>query len=142
MKSKSSFKKVFALVLFLLFMIGVKLNAQKTVEIPSYKKFKISIEKTENGLKMKSLEGTAWIDLSFSLKNDKPQAIDEFGMTSLKDTKPKESQDLANFKFTISKTDEGVTLKGLEGTAWKELSFSILDNEKKIIDQNGMTKLN
>ncbi|MCU0388897.1 MAG: hypothetical protein MUE71_09855, partial [Chitinophagaceae bacterium] len=45
------------------------------------KEFKITIEKTSKGLIMQSDKGSAWIDLSFNLSNNKPQAIDEYGMT-------------------------------------------------------------
>ena len=39
------------------------------------KDFKIIIEKTDKGIKMKSTKGSAWIDLSFSLNNYRPQAV-------------------------------------------------------------------
>ena len=43
------------------------------------KDFKIIIEKTDNGIKMKSEKGSAWINLSFSLNNYRAQAVDEYG---------------------------------------------------------------
>jgi hypothetical protein len=106
------------------------------------KNFKIVLQTTENGIKMKSLGGSAWIDLRFSINNDRPQAIDEYGMTELDKFSSEKDSNLADFLFTITKTENGITLKGIEGTAWTELSFSLTENGKQAIDQFGMTKLN
>lgn len=104
------------------------------------KEFKITIEKTDNGLKMQSDKGSAWIDLSISLGNNKLQAIDEYGMTQLGKVATNKNPKLADYLFTITKTKDGVTLTGIEGTAWKELSFSLQKNRRQVIDQFGMTK--
>lgn len=104
------------------------------------KEFKITIEKTDNGLKMQSDMGSAWIDLSFSLSNNRPQAIDENGMTQLGKVATNKDSKLADYLFTITKTKEGITLTGIEGTAWKELSFSLHRNGKQAINQFGMTE--
>ncbi len=104
------------------------------------KEFKITIEKTDNGLKMQSDKGSAWIDLSISLGNNKLQAIDEYGMTQLGKVATNKNPKLADYLFTITKTKDGVTLTGIEGTAWKELSFSLQKNGRQVIDQFGMTK--
>ena len=127
------------LALVLLFF-STEMTAQ---EQPSsdLKSFKITIEKTGDGLKMHSSEGSAWIDLSFSLVNNKPQAIDEYGMTDSDKVSSDKDSDLADYLFTITKTENGITLKGIEGTAWKELSFSLSQTEKQMIDQLGMTDL-
>jgi hypothetical protein len=106
------------------------------------KSFKVVVEKTENGIKMQSIEGSAWVDLSFSINNDKPQAIDEYVMTELNKISSDKDSNLTNFLFTITKTENGIVLKGIEGTAWTDLSFSLLENRKQAIDQFGMTKLN
>jgi len=106
------------------------------------KSFKVVVEKTENGIKMQSIEGSAWVDLSFSINNDKPQAIDEYGMTELNKISSDKDSNLTNFLFTITKTENGIVMKGIEGTAWTDLSFSLLENRKQAIDQFGMTKLN
>jgi hypothetical protein len=50
-----------------------------------------------------------------------------------------EDQNLANFLFTIEKTENGISLVGMEGTSWKTLSFSLAKNARQAIDQNGMT---
>jgi len=106
------------------------------------KSFKVVVEKTENGIKMQSIKGSAWVDLSFSINNDKPQAIDEYGMTELNKISSDKDSNLTNFLFTITKTENGIVLKGIEGTAWTDLSFSLSENRKQAIDQFGMTKLN
>ena len=47
------------------------------------KYFKIIVENTKDGIIMQSVQGCAWIDLSFSINNDRPPAIDEYEMTEL-----------------------------------------------------------
>lgn len=119
--------------------VGSKSMAQEKIST-DLKEFKITIEKTENGLKMQSDKGSAWVDLSFNLPNDKSQAIDENGMTQLGELPTKRDLKFADYLFTITKTKEGITLNGIEGTAWKELSFSLQENGRQAIDQFGMTK--
>jgi hypothetical protein len=106
------------------------------------KYFKVVVEKTDNGIKMQSVEGSAWVDLSFSINNDQPQAIDEYGMTELNKISSDKDSNLADFLFTITKTENEIVLKGIEGTTWTDLRFSLLKNGKQAIDQFGMTKLN
>ncbi|MGM0651117.1 MAG: hypothetical protein ACQES1_11515 [Bacteroidota bacterium] len=126
------------LIVFLVLTASSELVAQKKSS-SDLKNFKLIVEKTENGIKMQSLEGSAWINLSFSLNDDQAQAIDEYGMTDMDDPVANKEANLADYLFTISKTDEGIKLKGIHGTAWTDLSFSLAANERKVIDQNGMT---
>lgn len=102
------------------------------------KSFKISIENTNDGIKLTSLEGSAWTDLGFSLKNGKAQAIDEYGMTILNNVASLKDETLADFLFTITKSSTGLVLKGIEGTAWKDLNLSLALNQKQIINQLGI----
>ncbi|AEL25313.1 hypothetical protein [Cyclobacterium marinum] len=142
MKTKMKISKpISIIVMALLFLTGTaELIAQnKTAEL---KDFKLIIEKTDNGIKMRSEKGSAWIDLSFSLNNYRPQAVDEYGMTDLKKVSENKDENLADFLFTITKTENGIELKGIEGTAWTELKFSLADNKQQAIDQFGMTSLN
>jgi hypothetical protein len=68
--------------------------------------------------------------------------VDEYGMTELKNVSENKDEKLADFLFTITKTENGIELKGIEGTAWAELKFSLDENQKQAIDQFGMTSLN
>jgi|TARA_B100000767_G_C19333920_1_gene356856 arginine repressor len=143
MKTKLKFKKLTLNTLIALFVLTAssELVAQEK-KSDNLKNFKVVVEKTDNGIKMQSVKGSAWIDLSFSINNDKPQAIDEYGMTVLNKISSEKDSNLADFLFTITKTENGIVLKGIEGTAWTDLSFSLLENGKQAIDQFGMTKLN
>ncbi len=143
MKTKFKFKKLTLNTLIALFVLTAssELVAQEK-KSDNLKNFKVVVEKTDNGIKMQSVKGSAWIDLSFSINNDKPQAIDEYGMTVLNKISSEKDSNLADFLFTITKTENGIVLKGIEGTAWTDLSFSLLENGKQAIDQFGMTKLN
>lgn len=141
MKTKFNFRKPFSIMIMaLLFLTATsKLIAQeKKTEL---KDFKIIIEKTGNGIKMKSEKGSAWINLSFSLNNYRAQAVDEYGMTEFKSVSKNKDENLADFLFTITKTKNGIELKGIEGTAWTELKFSIAENKKQVINQLGITSL-
>ncbi len=119
--------------------VGSKSMAQEKISA-DLKEFKITIEKTDHGLKMQSDMGSAWVDLSFNLSENKLQAIDENGMTQLGELPTRKNLKFADYLFTITKTKEGIILNGIEGTAWKELSFSLQENGKQAIDQYGMTK--
>ena len=142
MKKKLKFKTLFTRLLVVVFALAVssELIAQEKTE--DLKVFKIVIEKTNDGVKMKSLKGSAWVETSFKIKNYVPQAIDEYGMTELKKVSSKKDSNLADFLFTITRTEDGIVLKGIEGTAWSDLSFSLAENGKQTIDQLGMINPN
>jgi hypothetical protein len=107
---------------------------------PKMTKFLILVETTDSGIRLTSKEGCAWKQLSFTIKLDSIQAIDQFGMTSLKREKSTIDNTLANFLFNIKRTKDGVIFEGLEGTAWKILSFSCPKNIcHNYINQIGMT---
>jgi len=99
--------------------------------------FRMTIKNTEKGLELQGLKGSAWTNLTFSLNNYRPQAIDEYGMTDVQKSIGNDPK-LADFLFTIEKTKDGVLLKGVKGTAWKELSFSLSTGESQQVDQMGM----
>lgn len=141
MKVKMNFKTLFpVLIIPILFLTTAsELIAQKKFEL---KDFKIIIEKTDAGIKMKSTKGSAWTDLTFNLKDYSPQAVDEFGIARSNMAPQTNDEDLADFLFTIAKTKNGIELKGIEGTAWSELKFTLAKNKKQIIDQFGITSFN
>lgn len=143
MKTKLNFRKtnliLWILTISLMGCSSLKNTEQKSSEL---KEFKVIVEKTDNGIKMQSVKGSAWVKMAFRLNNYQPQAIDEYGMTELKKNSLDKDANLADFLFTISKTENGIVLKGIEGTAWTDLTFSLDENGKQAIDQFGMTKLN
>jgi hypothetical protein len=143
MKTRFKFKKLITNTLIAVFILTAssELIAQEK-KSDNLNSFKVVVEKTDNGIKMQSVEGSAWVDLSFSISNDRPQAIDEYGMTELNKISSDKDSNLADFLFTITKTENGIVLKGIKGTTWTDLSFSLLKNGKQAIDQFGMTKLN
>ena len=141
METKSKIGKVFTIALIAFF--GMTITSESSAQKESstdLKEFKITIERTHNGLKMQSEKNSAWIDLGFHLANNKPQAIDEFGMTQIENVSTTKDPHLADFLFTISIKKDQVTLTGFEGTAWKELSFPLEKNGKQSINQFGMTE--
>ena len=125
------------MALFLLTFSSILIGQEQ--QPPTLMDFKIVIEKTENGIKMESPEGSAWKNLSFTIGYNIPQAINQNGMTTLDSTSQPVDPNLANYLFTIAKTEDGIVLQGIEGTAWKTLTFSLPGNERQAIDQFGMT---
>ncbi|MCP4484554.1 MAG: hypothetical protein GY823_08350 [Flavobacteriaceae bacterium] len=143
MKTKLTTNKTIVNLIIVALFLGASsvITAQEKKSI-DLKDFKIIVEKTDNGLKMKSLEGSAWIDLSFNLQNDQQQAIDEYGMTELNEVSSNKDSNPADFLFIITKTNSGIKLKGIEGTAWVELSFTLTKNKKQVFNQYGVTIIN
>jgi len=143
MKAKLNFKRLITKSLITAFVLtassGLVAQEKKSNDLKS---FKVVVEKTDDGIKMQSIDGSAWIDLAFSINKDRPQAIDEYGMTDLNKVSSEKDSNLADFLFTITKTENGIVIKGIEGTAWTDLRFSLAENGKQAIDQFGMTKLN
>lgn len=141
MKTKFVNSKLFinSLIIIMILSASIEIIAQEKNQL-TLKDFKIVIEKTETGIKMQSLNGSAWTNLTFSINNDKPQAIDEYGMTDLGKVSTKKDSNLADFLFTITKTEAGIVLQGFEGTAWTNLSFTLTENAKQTINQFGMTE--
>ena len=135
-------KLIFSITIFV-FSLGASsvLMAQDS-KSTDLKGFKLVIEKTEDGIKLQCKKGAAWKELSYRTCDFKEQAIDEFGLTNLKKETLKSESKLADFLITIKLTDTGISLKGIKGTAWTDLSFSLSDNGIQTIDQNGMTLLN
>ncbi|MFT4568875.1 MAG: hypothetical protein ACI9FN_003845 [Saprospiraceae bacterium] len=124
-----------ALVIILIYT-GLLLSCTDKLK---YSDFEISIEKDDGEIIMTCESGCAWIDLSY--KNDEPkQAINEYGMTDMANNELKAESDLANFFFTVTRTKDGITLEGIEGTAWIDLSFTLSEGENQKINQFGMTE--
>ena len=142
MKSKMNLKLPFLSLVsgILCLMMSTELNAQEE-KSTDLKDFKVIIERTQEGIKLQGVEGSAWINLSFSLKNYKPQAVDEYGMTKLKRVSSRKDPKLTDFLFTITQTETEIELKGIEGTAWTDLKFSLAENRTWVINQFGTTKL-
>lgn len=118
MKANMNFKRPFSMIFMALLFLSVpsKMIAQeKTAEL---KDFKVIGEKNDDGIKIKSKKGSASIDLSFNLNSDQPKVVDEYGITELGNVLENNDEHLGDLLFTISKTENGIELKGIEGTAW------------------------
>lgn len=98
------------------------------------KSFKIFIQTTPEAIHLQCEEGCAWKELNFSTHNDEPQTIDEYGMTDFNSADVAKDMTLTDFLFVLTKTKDGISLQGLEGVAWKALSFSLSDGQRKSID--------
>lgn len=131
-----------ALCAFLMVGISQSASSQK-VTAPEIASFLILIETTDDGFKMVCKEGCTWKELRFDLKPYKPQAIDQWGMTSpAKHQEQPKDANLASFLFTVKKVKKnGVDLEATEGTAWKKLGFRGPGTEsRQYIDAYGTAK--
>ncbi len=100
--------------------------------------FKIIVETKAQEIQLKCEKGCAWRELTFGRNDDQPQAVDEYGMTKLNEISKVKNPELADFLFEIVKTKDGVRLKGIEGTAWTNLGFSLRSFQAQGIDAFGM----
>jgi len=130
------------ITLFALLILGTTARAlaQGDVHV-KVAKFSILVETTPGEIKLTCSEGCAWKQLSFSTSiSGDPQAVDQFGMTTIPRNALKEDPLLSNFLFTIKRTKEGVTLEGKEGTIWPSLTFDCPNGQcKRPIDGWGMS---
>jgi len=139
MNKKSNFLKIlFVAILVTISSSNLVAQEAKSIEMS---KFSVSVEKTgDNEMKLRCTEGCAWNTLSFNLSDMKRiQAIDEFGMID-KYNQNKKDNNLSDFLITIQRTENGLSLKGLNGTAWTDLSFPLKTNLPQEINEMGMTK--
>ncbi len=143
MKIKLNSKKLIPNLLIAVFilMASSELIAQEK-KSSDLKDFNIVIERTDKGIKLNCKNGCAWKELTYSINDYQPQAIDEYGMTDLNKVSLNKDPNLSDFLFTLIKTEKGINLKGIEGTAWTELSFGLLRNQQQASNQHGMTNLN
>lgn len=141
MKTKLESARLYAIMLMALFLttwsIEVLAQEQEAAAVPQ---FKITIERTDNGLRLQSQQGSAWKELSFNLSDNQVQAVDEFGMAEPEESNAARDNSYADYLFTITKTKDGLLLTGMEGTVWTKLSFSLPANGKQTIDRLGMVE--
>jgi len=140
MKRNSKIRKqvlVFFVTIFMCTMSFGLLAQQQTNNTP--KNFKIVIEKAVSGIKMTCVEGCAWKELTYNNKSS--QSINHLGMTTLNKNTSDKEKDSSEFLFTLVTTEKELTLQGIKGTAWTDLSFNLTDNTKKVINSLGMTSL-
>lgn len=131
-------KTLFILTLFIFVSPAYKTVAQEAKQA-TLKPFTIAVERTDSGLKLSCTNGCAWKDLEFTAVAHRPYVIDQNGMTTLKNHSYKGTSDLPHFLFTVTKETDQVTLKGIKGTAWNSLQFSLPNNKVQAIDPYGMT---
>lgn len=131
------------ITLYTLLILGTSTSgvAQEDVYV-KVAKFSILVETAGDEIKLSCSEGCAWKQLSFSTSvKGEPQAVDQFGMTTIPRNVLKEDPLISNFLFTIKRTKEGVTLVGKEGTIWPSLTFDCAGGKcLRAIDGWGMTE--
>lgn len=136
-------KNVVYLLLTGVFMILISGNDSFAQEEKSDKvaPFEIYLTQTNEGIDLICEQGCAWKRLAFNTPNKyKPQGINQLGMTQISGYDQSDN-DNENFLFTIQKTNEGMSLSSLNGTAWGSLSFSIKNGQKRKLTELGVELL-
>ena len=125
--------KKYCSTIFLLILLIASDNNAYSQKKPSDKlsNFVIVISQNDKAIVLESSKGCAWKELNF--ETQKEQGIDNFGMSNDYNAK----KDL-KFYFTIVRTKTEFLLKGIKGTAWKELRFSINNNKKYEVTKFGV----
>lgn len=108
-------------------------------DVKSLSDFHFTVENSEGGVKLSCQEGCAWTELTFNSQQE--QAVDQYGMTSIDRETPKKEDDLSNFLFFIERTENGVKMRGVKGTAWTHLTFGMEGKKSQGVNQMGMTSL-
>src|SRR5688572_13391080 len=94
----------------LIFGTSSRVFAQEDVQV-KVAKFSILVETSSDEIKLTCSDGCAWKELSFSSSiYSEPQAVDNFGMTTLPRKLSEKESSLSNFLFTIKRTQEGISL--------------------------------
>ncbi|SEL40628.1 hypothetical protein [Parapedobacter koreensis] len=108
----------------------------------SKKDFKIEISEDGKVTTLICQHGCAWKELSFTKPTHGDAAmVNQFGMASFDEGNTAAADgSLAEFSFTITKKAGKYVLKGVNGTAWKSLSFSLKPYAApRVLDASGVT---
>jgi hypothetical protein len=136
--------KMIRILLSLLVLLGVSdMLFSKTDVSSDPEGFLILLETTDNEIKLTGWQGCAFRELNYALKDSVKRTVDQYGKVNLVrfSTKGIPKEGLANFQFTVMRTEEGFYLKGIHGTTWEELSVTYPDGTKHhFIDQNGIVE--
>ena len=136
--------QIITLSLLTVFLIAGLTAFTNDSERSELSEFLFIVNTTNNQIVLSCEKGCAWSELSFSAAtNESYQAVDQYGMTTSEARESVEgSADLSEFMFKIRKTEDGVSLMGLEGSAWTELSFRCpAYNCGQAVNQYGMTSM-
>jgi hypothetical protein len=102
-------------------------------EDANLKGFAMTMNLDGNKVEMQCSSGCQWTKLSFTLPlMGKVQMVNENGMAG-EETETSKSA----FLFDLSFDDNTILLNGHIGTAWKKLSFSMMEGKQAIFDQHG-----
>ena len=101
--------------------------------------FEILVTNTKNGIKLNCIDGCAWRELEFTLVNEHRQLLDAFGMSTNSKNEKIKGENFSAFLISLQKTNGELILKGIRGTAWTDLSFTLIARKVQTIDQFGVT---
>ncbi len=135
MKTRTSKSKTWLMTLFILPLIALLFYSfaeREYVEKNTDENlFLVTAEIKGNTIELKCESGCRWSQIEIE-REGKAQIINDFGFS--------EGNTLQTdiFTFSVSQIGSEITLKGLKGTIWNNLRFSLAENKKQAFNQFGI----
>lgn len=124
-------------VSFILILLAGCASQKNTTDV---REFVIRVERSGPEITLSCQYGCAWSELAFNSRENQQIVVHAYGLAPLGDARvPKFNSDaLAPFLFTMERTDNGVFLRGNQGTSWQSLSLALSENESMAINHKGI----
>ncbi|MDC7997311.1 hypothetical protein [Gilvibacter sediminis] len=130
------FNKTYVIAFLLTVFTGLTASAQLG-DTSQKKTFNLTIAKDGKQIVMACRSGCAWETLSFeSPRRGLSVTVDQFGMKGDRQT-ASNPDELSEFSFSIAKMRGEYKLIGLEGTAWKTLTFTLPEDDSEATISTG-----
>ena len=136
---KVDLKKIITNLLFMFTVLTISTNAFAQKSPHEFKHFEIVVEKSKTDIKLHSVTGIEWSNLTMSMSDGQTETIGVNGILSQKDIEKMENNETNSYIISITRTSDGVAMKGVKGTEWLELGFSMDSTRSQAINENGMT---
>jgi len=131
-------KKLHLFTFIILVLLSTSLDAQNDKTILN-DRFSILFNKKKNQFKLECKSGCDWKELTFkNRKNKKPYLLNKAGISKISKTTEHTNNDSSDFKFIVKTTKDKMFLTSKNGTAWTNLSFTILKEKQYKINYFGV----
>jgi hypothetical protein len=131
-------KTAFAVILIILLTsFAEDLYAQNVSSMP-LADFRILVETKGDEVKLTCTEGCAFKQLIYSTNPYRSQVIGYYGMSKAASPDSIQRSEPFEFLFSLQRSEYGIELKGMYGSAWTKLTFSCPVECSQFIDEYGM----
>lgn len=109
-------------------------------EPPRHQRFLIRIKTRGNEGTLIAGKGCSWKELQFKLAENKSIGVDEHGLVTNNLSPQPHDRKTVHFLLAIERTKDGLTVRGMQGAYFKDVSFSCANGRcDQWIDERGMT---